>query len=74
MFSANQIVGFFNQSYLKNKSMNYSDFLYLDKNLCKLKTGEKLFGRLWQKLAWPVWLQDSKTVSQKCTDGVNSFF
>ena len=37
MVSANQIVGFFNQPYLLNKSMKHLDYLHVDTNSLKLK-------------------------------------
>ena len=37
MFSANQIVGFFNQPYLQKKSMKHLDYLHIDTNSLKLK-------------------------------------
>ena len=60
MFSANHIVGFFNQSYLQNKSLKQSDFLDVDIHSHKLKVDEKCLGEHSQKCAWPVWSQDSK--------------
>ena len=44
MFSANQIAGFFNQSYLQNKSMKLPDFFHVDTSSYKLKVDQKTFG------------------------------
>ena len=61
MFSAIQIVGFFNQPYIQNKSMKQSDFLQVDTNSCKLKIDQKFFlsghAKKWIRLFWS---QDSK--------------
>ena len=43
MFSANQIAGFFNQSYLQNKWMKQPDFLHVDTNSNKLKVDQNFF-------------------------------
>ena len=40
MFSVNQITGFFNQPYLQNKSMKYSDFLHVDADSHKLNVDQ----------------------------------
>ena len=42
MFSANQIAGFFYQSYVQNKSINQSYFLYINTNSHKLKVDQKV--------------------------------
>ena len=47
IFPANQIAGFFNQSYLQNKSMKQPDFLHVDTNSHKLKLDQKSFGWAW---------------------------
>ena len=49
MFSANQIAGLFNQSYLQNKSMKQPDFLHVDTNSHKLKVDQKIFGWAWSE-------------------------
>ena len=56
----NQIVGFVNQAYLKNKSMKWPVFLQVDTNSHKLKINQKFLGGLCQKWMWPVWLRYSK--------------
>ena len=50
MLSANQIAGFFNQTFLQNKSMKWPVFLHVDTNLHKLKVDQKLFGWAWSKM------------------------
>ena len=60
MFSANQIAGCFNRTYLQNKSMKQSDFFYSDKNSHKLKLIKKILDGRDQKWVWPVWSRDSK--------------
>ena len=50
MFSANQIPGFFNQPYLQNKSMKWSDVLHVDTNSLKLKVDQKIFGWAWSNM------------------------
>ena len=51
MFSANQIAGFFKQSYLQIKWMKWPDFLHADTNSHKLKVYQKVFWCLWSGLA-----------------------
>ena len=41
MFTANQIVGFFNQSYLQNKLMKYPNFWHSDTIADKLEVNQK---------------------------------
>ena len=43
MFAANQITGFFNQSYLQNKSIKQPVFLHVDTNSHELKVDQKIF-------------------------------
>ena len=50
MFSASQIAGFFNQPYLKNKSMKQPDYFNVDTNSHKLKVGQKNFGWAWSEM------------------------
>ena len=50
MFSANQIVGFFNQPHLHSKSMKEPVFLHVDTNSHKLKIGGNFFGRVWSEV------------------------
>ena len=45
MFSTNQIVGFFNQPYLKEP-----DFLLVDTNSHKLKVDQNFFGWVWLEM------------------------
>ena len=63
MFSANQIAGFLNQTYLENKSMREPDFLQVDTNSHKLKVDQKILGGHGQRWVWPAWSQDSKSDS-----------
>ena len=71
MFSANQIAGFFNQSYLQNKLMKQFDFFHVDTNSQKLKV-------FWVGMV-KNWCGQSGhrtvklTASQKCTYGANMF-
>ena len=41
MFAANQIVGFFNQSYLQNKLMKHPNFWHSDTIAGKLEVNQK---------------------------------
>ena len=50
MFSANKILGFFNQPYLQNKSIKLPDFLHVDTSLHKLKVDQNIFGSPWSKM------------------------
>ena len=50
MFSANQIAGFFNYTYLQNKSIKQPDFLHVDTNLHKLKVYQEIFGWVWSEM------------------------
>ena len=50
MFSANEIGRFFNQSYLQNKSMKWTDFLHVDTNSHKVKVFQKMFGWVWSEM------------------------
>ena len=50
MFSANQIAGFLNQTYLENKSMREPDFLQVDTNSHKLKVDQKILGWTWSEM------------------------
>ena len=69
MFSVNQVAGIFNQPYLQNKSMKQPDFLHVDTNSLKLKVDQIFFGWEWSSGHRTLKL----TVSQECTDEVNSF-
>ena len=50
MFSANQIIGFFNQTYLQNKSVKEPDFLHVDTYSHELKVYQKILGWAWSKM------------------------
>ena len=50
MFPANQIAGFFNQPYLQNKSVKWSDFLHFDTNSHKPKFNKKCFEWAWSEM------------------------
>ena len=50
IFSANEIVGFFNQPYLQSKSTKQLDFLHVDTNSGKLIVDQKCFGWAWSKM------------------------
>ena len=50
MFSANQIAGFFNQPYLQNKSVKYSDFWHVGTSSHKLKVDQKICGWAWSEM------------------------
>ena len=41
-FSANQVEGFFNQPYLRNKSLKWHDFLHVDTNSHELKVDQNI--------------------------------
>ena len=73
IFSAIQVVGFFNQPYLKDKSMKHPDFLHVYTNLHKS----------WSKIFWVGMVKNGSGgsgygtlnwLSQERIDGINWFF
>ena len=50
MLSANQIAGFLNQLFFRNKLMKQPYFLHVDTNSQKLKVDPKFYGWGWKKM------------------------
>ena len=72
MFSANQIAGFFNQSYLQNKSKKYPDFLHIGTYSHKLKGDQKTLGWAWSDMGGSPGRRTLKLiVSPERVDGMN---